>query len=75
MNANAWSTAVTWGATATADGDAIVWGTVPDSGAVWTAAVERSAGTENASDAVLQRQRSPDDLRVRAAALPRGGSE
>jgi serine protease AprX len=75
MNANAWNTAVTWGATATTEGDAIVWGTVPDSGAAWTVAAERSAGMENASEAVHQPQKSPDELRVRAAALPRGGSD
>jgi hypothetical protein len=48
---------------------------VPDSGAAWTVAAERSAGMENASEAVHQPQKSPDELRVRAAALPRGGSD
>ena len=37
LDANAWGADVVWGATATSEGDQIVWGTVADAGAPWGA--------------------------------------
>jgi serine protease AprX len=76
MNANAWGTAVTWGAAATPEGDPIVWGTVADSGDAWTVPAERGAGAELAYGTPRDPQpKTADDLRVRAAALRKGGSD
>jgi serine protease AprX len=72
--ANAWRIGVTWGASETPQGDPIVWGTLPDSGAAWTAGAERNAGGELPLETPQQPPpNTSDDLRVRAAALPKGG--
>jgi serine protease AprX len=74
MGANAWSPGVTWGAAETEQGDPIVWGTLPDSGGAWTPGAERNAGGELADGPAHDAfQKTADDLRVRAATVPRGG--